>query len=148
MQKLFTIGYEGITIDALVRTLKNVDVNYIIDVRAIPLSRKAGFSKNKLAGNLKEANIQYINLKGLGTPAEGRLAARKGKISVMERVFQEHMRSEGAQVDLGAAIKIAANNKACLLCFEHLPNCCHRRLVANDMGARQPFEIVNLDPQL
>jgi uncharacterized protein (DUF488 family) len=49
----------------------------LADVRAVPLSRRPGFSKNILGNGLREAGIDYINLKALGAPPEGREAARK-----------------------------------------------------------------------
>ncbi|MEI2807424.1 MAG: DUF488 family protein [Albidovulum sp.] len=49
MSVLFTVGYEGTDIDRFVRTLKAVGVEKLADVQAVAVSRKAGFSKTKLA---------------------------------------------------------------------------------------------------
>ena len=63
----------------LIAALQAAGVEQVIDVRAVPLSRKPGFSKNVLAAGLKEAGIDYVHLKALGTPPAGREAARKGR---------------------------------------------------------------------
>ena len=73
--RIFTIGYEGATQAEAIARLQKARVKRVIDVRAVPLSRRPGFSKNVLKAGLAEAGIDYVNLKGLGTPAEGREAA-------------------------------------------------------------------------
>ena len=60
--RIFTIGYEGATQAELVAALQQAGVARVIDVRAVPLSRKPGFSKNVLAAGLKEAGIDYVHL--------------------------------------------------------------------------------------
>ncbi|MDF3025356.1 MAG: hypothetical protein K0R10_2717 [Alphaproteobacteria bacterium] len=143
---LYTIGYEGVTVDALMRRLASAGVKTLIDVRAVPLSRKPGFSKNRLAAHLAEYGIVYAGLKGLGTPAAGRDAARKGRIAEMRRIFEGHMDTELAQADLEKAMQIAGEAPACLLCFEHQANCCHRLIVAEIMAEKSGMDIRNLDP--
>ena len=143
---LYTIGYEGVTPDMLVNTLKKAGVKLLLDVRAVPLSRKPGFSKNKLAAKLAENGIEYLGLKGLGTPAEGRAAARKGRISEMRSIFGDHLETEGAQADLAVALQAAADQTVCLLCWEHLPETCHRLIVAEQMTQQNGFTIIHLNP--
>ena len=58
---IFTIGYEGTTMDAFLAALKGAGVEQVIDVRALPLSRRPGFSKNSLAATLKDAGIGYVH---------------------------------------------------------------------------------------
>ena len=66
-----TIGYEGGTVAAFIRALKDAGVELVLDIRAAPVSRKKGFSKNQLAAHLTEAGIGYRHLRGLGTPKPG-----------------------------------------------------------------------------
>ena len=73
--KIFTIGYEGTTVPELIAALKSRGVSQVIDVRALPLSRRPGFSKSPLKAALEEAGIAYVHLKALGTPAEAYKAA-------------------------------------------------------------------------
>ena len=72
--KLFTIGYEGATMADFLAALGAAGVRRVIDVRALPLSRRSGFSKTPLKNALAEVGIDYVHLKALGTPPSGRAA--------------------------------------------------------------------------
>ena len=127
--QIFTIGYEGVTQPELIATLQDAGVRLLADVRAVPLSRRPGFSKNILAAGLREAGIDYVGLKALGTPAEGREAARKGQHARLADIY-------GRQLDLPEAIvqaeqlkDMAAQTPTALLCFERDPSGCHRSLL-------------------
>jgi len=142
---LLTIGYEGCTIDGVLATLKQAGVTLLIDVRAVPASRKPGFSKRQLAAGLDEQGIRYVHLQGLGTPKPGRDAVRAGHPERMVPIFNEHMQSDRAQAELAQAKMLATDNRACLLCFERDHRHCHRRLVAERLAARWPgVEIIHL----
>ncbi len=127
---LLTIGYEGTVQRDVVDTLRHAEAVHLLDVRAVPQSRKPGFSKRLLAGSLAEAGIAYTHLRGLGTPKPGRDAARRGDIATMHRIYAAHLETVEAQVDLARAIAIAQNERACLLCFERDHGHCHRSIVA------------------
>ena len=141
---LTTIGYEGTTIDAVVTTLKDSQVALLIDVRAVPQSRKPGFSKRQLAANLDEAGIAYIHLQALGTPKAGRDAVRAGHPERMEVIFREHMTGDRPQADLAQAKQLTQERTACLLCFERDHTTCHRHLVAEMIAAETGQAIVHL----
>jgi uncharacterized protein (DUF488 family) len=130
MPDLATIGYEGTTVDAVVATLREAKVALLIDVRAVPQSRKPGFSKRQLAAALDEAGIAYVHLQALGTPKPGRDAVRAGHPERMEVIFREHMTSDRSQAELAQAKQLARARPACLLCFERDHTTCHRHLVA------------------
>ena len=129
-EPLLTIGYEGCTIGGVIAALKAAGVSLLIDVRAVAASRKPGFSKRQLAAALDEAGIRYVHLQGLGTPKSGRDAVRAGHPERMVPIFNEHMTSDRAQVELAMAKDLVRDSKACLLCFERDPAHCHRRIVA------------------
>lgn len=127
---LLTIGYEGCTIDGVLKTLVDARVGLLIDVRAVAASRKPGFSKRQLAAGLDQAGIRYVHLQGLGTPKPGRDAVRAGHPERMEPIFREHMTSDRAQAELAQAKTLAREQRVCLLCFERDHMTCHRHLVA------------------
>ncbi|HQT77297.1 MAG: hypothetical protein B7Z80_11230 [Rhodospirillales bacterium 20-64-7] len=130
MPDLQTIGYEGCTIDSVIRTLRDAGTALLIDVRAVAASRKPGFSKRQLAAALDQAGIGYVHLQGLGTPKPGRDAVRAGHPERMVPIFREHMTSDRAQAELAQAKQLARERRACLLCFERDHTTCHRRLIA------------------
>lgn len=66
--RIFTFGYEGLSVDAFVQRLKTTGIETVVDVRANPLSRKPGFSKRALAAALSPASIAYIHLPAMGCP--------------------------------------------------------------------------------
>ncbi len=144
MPTLTTIGYEGTTIDTVLTTLRDANVGLLVDVRAVPQSRKPGFSKRQLAAALDEAGIAYVHLQGLGTPKPGRDAVRAGHPERMEVIFREHMTSDRAQADLVQAKTLVRDRTACLLCFERDHTTCHRRLVAEMIVAETRQTIVHL----
>ena len=141
---LLTIGYEGCTIAEVLAELRGARVSLLIDVRAVPISRKPGFSKRQLAAGLDEQGIAYVHLQGLGTPKPGRVAVRAGHPERMEVIFREHMTSDRAQVELAEARHLARGRRTCLLCFEQDPMMCHRRFVAEMIAAETEQPIVHL----
>jgi uncharacterized protein (DUF488 family) len=125
-KRIFTIGYEGATQTELIEALQAAGVALVIDVRAVPLSRKPGFSKNVLGAGLKEAGIDYVHLKALGTPPAGREAARRGDMVTMERIYAAQLETPEATVEAARMIALAGEKPAALLCFERDPGQCHR----------------------
>src|ERR1700712_891928 len=98
--KLFTIGYEQTPPRAVLDELEKAGVKLLVDVRAVTSSRRPGFSKNQLAAGLDERGIAYIHLKGLGTPKEGRLAARSGDMKALQRIYAKHLKTPQAKEEL------------------------------------------------
>ncbi len=148
MHDLATIGYEGCTIAGVLAALSDAGTRLLIDVRAVPQSRKPGFSKRQLAAALDQAGIAYVHLQGLGTPKPGRDAVRAGHPERMEAIFREHMTSDRAQAELAQAKGLAREKHACLLCFERDHAICHRRLVAEMIVAETGQKVVNLQAAL
>ena len=144
ISELLTIGYEGCTIAEVLAELRAARVGLLIDVRAVPQSRKPGFSKRQLAAGLDEQGIAYMHLQGLGTPKPGRDAVRAGHPERMEPIFREHMTSDRAQADLANAKQLAHGARVCLLCFEQDPMTCHRRFVAEMVSAETGQPVVHL----
>jgi uncharacterized protein (DUF488 family) len=126
MGRIFTVGYEGATQNEVIAALRQAGVERVIDVRAVPLSRKPGFSKNVLAAGLSEAGIGYVHLKALGTPPAGREAARKGRWAEMNRIYAEQLETLEAGADSARMIALAEEKPSALLCFERDPAHCHR----------------------
>jgi uncharacterized protein (DUF488 family) len=140
--KLFTIGYEGVTMDEFLSALRDAGVERVIDVRALPLSRRPGFSKTPLKNALAEAGIEYVHLRALGTPSEGRSAARAGHQAKLESIYAAQLYLPEA-IDAAEEMKaLAAERPSALLCFERDPGGCHRTLLWR--AAVPDVEIVDL----
>ena len=127
--RIFTIGYEGATQAELIDRLRTAGVTLLADVRAVPLSRRPGFSKNILAAGLREAGIDYVGLKALGTPPDGRAAARRHDMATLRRVYDGQLALPEAMVQAAMLADMARERPTALLCFEREPGCCHRSLL-------------------
>lgn len=126
---IFTIGYEGTTVPEFVAALHKAGIERVIDVRALPLSRRPGFSKSALSAALKEAGIEYVHLKALGTPAEGRAAARAGRHSDLRRIYAGQLELPEAMAQGAQMLELAREKPSALLCMEREPAHCHRTLL-------------------
>ena len=148
MKSIATIGYENATVQSFLDALTTEGVELLVDVRAVASSRRPGFAKSKLAENVRGVGIDYLHLRGLGTPAEGRAAARAGRHEEMHAVFREHLTTPEAQDDLEQlADLVRAGRRVCLLCLEADPAHCHRTLVAAALQSIVPVEIHHLAPE-
>ena len=132
--RIYTIGYEGTTMDEFLAALKAAGVERLIDVRALPLSRRPGFSKTPLRGALEAAGIEYVHLKALGTPAEGRSAARAGRHDDLERIYAAQLELPEAIVQGAQMLELAAEKPSALLCFERDHEHCHRSLLLTEVA--------------
>jgi uncharacterized protein (DUF488 family) len=144
-KRLFTIGYEQTPQKAVLDELEQAGVNLLVDVRAVTSSRRPGFSKNQLAASLDERGIAYLHLSGLGTPKEGRLAARSGKYDVLQKIFAKHLKTPQAKEELdelSALVKKAG--PVCLLCYERDHAHCHRQWIAEIIEDRDGVKVQNL----
>ena len=143
--KLFTIGYEQTPPKAVLDELEQAGVKLLVDVRAVTSSRRPGFSKNQLAAGLDERGIGYLHLQALGTPREGRLAARSGKFELLHRIFSKHLKTPQAKEELdelSALVKKAG--PICLLCYERDHTHCHRQWIAEIIEERNGVSVENL----
>ena len=146
MYSLATIGYETATVQQLLAALRAEGVDLLVDVRAVASSRRPGFAKTRLAGSLQDAGIEYLHLRGLGTPAEGRAAARAGDHDELRRIYLEHLATPAAQAELDALSRLVRSRRACLLCLEADPAHCHRSLVAAALARDLPIHVTHLIP--
>jgi uncharacterized protein (DUF488 family) len=142
--KIFTIGYEAATMAEFLAALQAAGVKRVIDVRALPLSRRPGFSKSPLRAALGETGIEYVHLKALGTPSEGRSAARAGRHDDLERIYAGQLELPEAMVQAEQMRELAAEQPSALLCFERDPAACHRTLLLNAVA--RDAEVTHLFP--
>jgi uncharacterized protein (DUF488 family) len=146
-KKLFTIGYEQTPPQAVLDELAQAGVKLVVDVRAVTSSRRPGFSKNQLAAALDERGIAYLHLRGLGTPKEGRLAARSGDITTLHKIYSKHLKTAQAKEELDELSALAKQaGPVCLLCYERDHTHCHRRWIAEIIEDRDGVRIENLEP--
>ena len=140
--RIFTIGYEGTTVPEFIAALKQAGVGQVIDVRAVPNSRRPGFSKTPLRNSLAEEGIDYVHLRALGTPADGRAAARAGRLDDLIRIYAGQLELPEAIAEAARMVSLAGEKPSALLCYEREPGGCHRTLLLK--AAAPDAEVVDL----
>ena len=144
-KKFFTIGYEQTPAKAVLDELEQAGVKLLVDVRAIAASRRPGFSKNQLAAGLDERGISYLHLRGLGTPKEGREAARSGKFDALHKIYARHLKTAQAREELDElSALVQKSGPVCILCYERDHRQCHRQWIAEIVEDRDGVRIENL----
>lgn len=148
-RKFFTIGYQSTTVRNFLDTLVDAKVDLLVDVRAVAMSRRPGFAKSALSANLKEVGIKYLHLRKLGTPADGRAAARAGRHDEMHQIFNAQLQSEPAQDELRILADLVRGQQAvAIMCFEAEAKYCHRAIVAKALADVMDIEIIDLMPDV
>jgi uncharacterized protein (DUF488 family) len=144
-KKLFTIGYEQTPAKAVLDELEQAGVKLLVDVRAVASSRRPGFSKNQLAAGLDERGIAYLHLRGLGTPKNGREAARSGKFELLHKIYSSHLKTTQAREELDElSARVKNSGPVCILCYERDHTHCHRQWIAEIIRDRDGVGIDNL----
>ena len=147
MHPLATIGYQGTSVTEFLSTLRKAKIELLVDIRAVASSRRPGFSKSALAANLETAGIDYLHFRSLGTPADGRAAARAGHHAEMRGIFLAHLKTEAAQEQLSDLMNLVrSGQRVCVLCFEADPAYCHRSMVAEAVAKKLRVAIEHLRP--
>lgn len=140
---LFTFGYEGLDITTYIARLKEFGIQTVIDVRALPLSRKKGFSKRAFDAALANVGIAYIHVPELGCPMEIRHRFKyDGDWDAYTESFIAYLRTQGTSVNKLA--QTAKTTRACLVCFEADFNVCHRTYVARAARAVGAPKVLHL----
>lgn len=144
-KKLFTIGYEQTPAKAVLDELQQAGVKLLVDVRAIASSRRPGFSKTQLAAGLDARGISYLQLRGLGTPKEGRIAARAGDMKALSKIYHAHLKTAQARAEMDELDALVMKaGPVCILCYERDHNACHRKFIAEIIAEREGVKIDNL----
>ena len=147
--ELFTIGYEKAKQDIVLGELGRAKIKILVDTRAVAASRRPGFSKRQLAAGLDEHGIAYIHLQKLGTPTEGREAARSGDFKTLWKIYAKHMKTAEAKTAMDDLVALVEQGKpVCLLCYERDPAHCHRSRIAEIVRERTGARVTDLIPPL
>ncbi|MCL2832290.1 MAG: DUF488 domain-containing protein [Treponema sp.] len=143
-QILFTIGYEGLSIENYLNTLIKNDVHVLCDVRNNPFSRKFGFSKNNLQEYLKNVCIEYVHLPELGISSEKRNNFNSDKD--YRNLFIDYKLSLSKRQDNIDRIYqlLQTKTRIVLACFEHDPSYCHRHIIRDYLKEKYYVNTVDL----
>ena len=134
---VFTIGYEGRTLDELVHRLRSNRVQVLVDVRENAVSRKPGFGKRQLSGALESSGIEYLHEPRLGNPRDNRDAFRNGSLATGKRRYMKHL-NNGSRAAFDEVVQLALTKRVALLCFERAQVECHRSCIVEQAQTENP----------
>ena len=135
---LFTIGYEGLSLEKYINKLLINDVRVLCDVRKNAFSQKYGFTKGTLKMACEGVGIKYVHVPQLGIESEERqeLKTQADYDRLFERYEATTLRSNWEYL-LQVREIIRENGRIALTCFEADPKQCHRSRVAKALMALQ-----------
>lgn len=144
---LFSIGYEGKTVEQYTNQLINEDIKILIDIRKNPLSMKYGFSKNQLKNIIEGVGISYIHIPELGIDSDKRkeLNSDEDYKKLFEEYESETLPIKDNEIKF-VYNKFKISRRIALTCFEKDYKSCHRSRTINAirMLFDKPYEIKHI----
>lgn len=139
---LFTLGYEGLSIDRYLDVLISHSIIALVDVRKNPVSRKFGFSKNRLEKAVENVSISYIHIPELGVPSDMRhaLSSREDYTRLFTTYSTKILPANQDALELLHSI-VKSKTRVALTCFEEEPTCCHRSQITKYFAEDSTFDI-------
>ena len=127
---IYSIGYEGKTIDYFINQLIQNDISVLVDVRRNAFSMKKGFSKNQLKHHLEIAGIKYTHIPEFGIESEKR--KNLDTMNDYKALFREYAKAlPDKKEELGKLEQLGGQERIALMCFEADKNCCHRGVLSD-----------------
>ena len=139
-QPLYTIGYSGHTCASFVELLRKHKIEWLLDVRAKPISRKGDFSRKALP---KIEGFKYLWLPSLGVPEALRRSLKSGQIKLTEylALYDDHLKRQQRLAHLHDLLR---NGRCCLMCLESDPRTCHRSVIAQRAADLLGYRVLHI----
>jgi uncharacterized protein (DUF488 family) len=138
---VFSIGYEGLTIDSFLNKLVANNITFVVDVRNNPQSMKYGFSKKSFKQFIESAGMKYLHIPELGIPS----AMRKGlgesvsRTTLFQKYETELLPKQG--VGINQLLDLTSQNeRIALVCFEADHRFCHRHTLVEYLQKDKAFQ--------
>jgi len=141
---IFTVGYEGESVDHFFNKILSSGIKAIIDIRNNPISRKYGFSKKIMAQLLKESGVDYFHFPELGIPSSLRKNLKSD--TDYRRLLDEYEqtvlpKTEAVQTHV---LELLKSKPSALLCFEADQDSCHRSRLAKSLEKMGGLSILHI----
>lgn len=138
---LFTIGYEGISLEEYLNRLLKNDIKILIDVRRNPLSMKYGFNKNQLKHFCENIDIQYLHFPEAGIRSEQRQELNtQTDYDNLFAIYRKENLAKTLSTQIHILNLLKSHKRIALTCFEANINKCHRKHLAEAIQTLQGFE--------
>jgi uncharacterized protein (DUF488 family) len=135
---VYSLGYEGLSIDTFLSVILMKDLKRVIDVRNNPFSRKYGFSSSQLKEKCQEIGVEYYHFPDLGISSSIR---KDRKDSKALWAFYEDVILPAASESFDTVKTLCGERDSVLLCFEQDINTCHRRILAQHISAKTSLPV-------
>ena len=141
---VYTVGYEGRTIDGLLDHLLRSGIQRLIDVRKNAISRKYGFSGKTIVRLCGNVGVEYEHLSELGIPSS--LRSDLTSDAAYEKLFDHYERAimSNAEPEVSRAARLCLQKPSALMCFEAAPSRCHRGRLAPHVASLSKLEVQHL----
>ncbi len=137
--RVFTLGYQGLSLDLYTETLVSAGVGTLIDVRLTAWSYNRKYIKSVLERTMADADLDYVHLKDCGNPSINRKTAKSAKDCLAK--YRKYLaKNPHCLVELKEQIKAASDSgrPACLTCYEREPHECHRSILLDFLVSSDP----------
>ncbi|MDQ4138797.1 MAG: DUF488 domain-containing protein [Actinomycetota bacterium] len=131
--RIYSVGYEGLTVAGLVERLRQSRVEELVDVRANPASRRPGFSKKKLSESMAAAGIAYRH-----EPLLGNAFREVEDFAAAMALMRGHLAAGEPAEAVARLVTSADGRRIAVLCLENDQRRCHRQVVLEAALAREP----------
>jgi len=137
---LFTIGYEGLSLEEYLNKLILSDIKVLCDVRRNPLSMKFGFSKSQLQKACQGVGIEYVHIPELGIESDKRQVLNtQSDYDKLFSLYRSEMLTQTLDYQLKLITLLKEKNRIALTCFEANINQCHRKHLADAIANLPDF---------
>ena len=131
--RIYSVGYEGLTVAGLIERLQQSRIDELVDVRANPFSRRPGFSKKRLAESLAAAGITYRH-----EPRLGNAFRDVEDFAAAMDLMRRHLAAGEPAEAVDRLVALADGRRIAVLCLESDQRRCHRQVVLEAALAREP----------
>ena len=141
---LFTIGYEGKSVEAFINILIQNGIRLLCDVRKNPISRKFGFSKGKLSHITETIGIRYIHMPELGIESDKRSSLETAEdFRLLFKEYDKSLTNRKQQLE-SLYEQTLSNVRVALMCYEQDSAMCHRHVIRDNLLTMYAIRSVDL----
>ncbi len=142
---LFSIAYEGVSLDEYLVKMFRAGVEVLVDVRKNAFSMKYGFSKKTLQNATENLGIKYLHIPSLGI--DNSMRKELNSQADYNKLFDDYKKNilRYRDSELESLVKMVNNGRRiALTCYEANPLQCHRTIVAKQLSKLTGIEVQNL----
>lgn len=138
---LYTIGYEGLSLEEYLNKLIENDIKVLCDVRKNSISMKYGFSKSQLENACNGVGIKYIHIPELGIDADKRQVLNsQPDYDSLFTLYRNNILAQTKEIQEKILFLLMENKRIALTCFEANIYQCHRKHLADAVTQLPEFK--------